>query len=49
MASRRTEDLHPFLTAQYRKAASEFEKAHPTAAQPFITSTYRSSKEQDDL
>jgi len=49
MASRRIEDLHPYLANAYKKAVAEFEKAYPLSAQPFITSTYRSKEEQDAL
>lgn len=49
MASRRIEDLHPYLANAYKKATAEFEKAYPLSAQPSITSTYRSREEQDAL
>lgn len=49
MSSRRIEDLHPYLGAAYKKAATEFEKAYPDDAKPFITCTFRSKDEQEQL
>ena len=49
MASRRIEDLHPYLAAAYKKTAAEFDIAFPGLSKPFITCTYRSKEEQNDL
>lgn len=49
MASRRLEDLHPYLAAAYRKTAAEWDMAFPGLAKPFITQTYRSNEEQNAL
>lgn len=49
MASRSKADLHPVLVAAYDKAADEYSKVYPKAPQPFLTCTYRSNEEQDEL
>ena len=49
MSSRRIEDLHYYLAAQYKKAVAEFEQCYPEAAKPILTFTYRSKVEQDAL
>lgn len=49
MASRRLEDLHPYLANAYRRAAAEWDMAYPLLSKPFVTQTYRSNEEQNAL
>lgn len=49
MASRRLEDLHPYLANAYRRAAAEWDMAFPLLPKPFVTQTYRSNEEQNIL
>lgn len=49
MASRKKEDLDPILVAAYNKAETKFKELYPLLPQPFLTTTYRSLQEQDEL
>jgi peptidoglycan L-alanyl-D-glutamate endopeptidase CwlK len=49
MASRKKEDLHPILKEAFEKAEIEYLKAYPDSPKPFLTCTYRSNLEQDQL
>jgi peptidoglycan L-alanyl-D-glutamate endopeptidase CwlK len=49
MASRSKEDLNSILVSAYEKAAKEYASLYPNASQPFITCTYRSNEEQEEL
>lgn len=49
MPSRKLEDLISELADAYRAAVAEYEKLYPNAPQPFITCTYRSPEEQNEL
>ncbi len=49
MASRDPEDLLPELANRWEQTKSAFTSKHPTLAQPFLTQTYRSPEEQNEL
>jgi peptidoglycan L-alanyl-D-glutamate endopeptidase CwlK len=49
MPSRKLEDLIPELADAYKLAVAEYEKLYPNSPQPFITCTYRSAQEQNEL
>lgn len=49
MASRKKEDLHDILSNAYESAVNEYLEKYPNMPIPFITCTYRSGKEQDQL
>lgn len=49
MASRSKDDLNEILVTAYEKACEEYLFLYPNAPQPFITCTYRSPAEQDEL
>ncbi len=48
MSSRSIKDAHPLLQEQYAKAKEQFEKQY-TTTEVFLTATYRSQDEQDQL
>lgn len=49
MASRSKSDLHLTLATAFVLTAVKYGKLYPTAPQPFITCTYRSGEEQEEL
>lgn len=49
MASRKIEDLHPTLQEVFKFGQSEWETRYPDRPVPFLTTTYRSHKEQDEI
>jgi peptidoglycan L-alanyl-D-glutamate endopeptidase CwlK len=49
MASRDKKDLRPELVQAYERAADKYKVLYPNDPQPFITCTYRSFQEQNDL
>ena len=49
MASRDKKDLDTRLTTAYDNACITFKQKYPTLPHPFITTTYRSPSEQDQL
>lgn len=49
MASRDTNDLHTILRKAYYKGVDEFKVKYPDLPQPFVTCTYRSPDEQNEL
>lgn len=49
MPSRDKKDLRLELAQAYEKACDKYKSLHPNDPQPFITCTYRSSDEQNEL
>lgn len=49
MASRNKEDLRLELVHAYNNAFEMYSKLYPNAPQPFLTCTYRSGEEQNEL
>ena len=49
MASRKKEDLHIYLRNAYDFACKTYHQMYPDDPQPFITCTYRSNEEQEQL
>jgi len=49
MASRKKEDMHLILRIAYEKAILKYEELYPNASIPFLTCTYRSNEEQEQL
>jgi peptidoglycan L-alanyl-D-glutamate endopeptidase CwlK len=49
MPSRSKADLHPLLVAAYDKTVKHYADLNPSAPQPFITCTYRTNEEQEQL
>ena len=49
MPSRSKSDLNEILVDAYDKACAEFLRLYPEKPQPFITTTFRSNAEQDEL
>ena len=49
MASRDKTDLHIELVMAYNKAAEKYKTLYPNDPQPFLTCTYRSVDEQNEL
>lgn len=49
MASRLKTDLNEILATAYDKACAEYAKLYPNEPQPFLTCTYRSKDEQNQL
>lgn len=49
MPSRKKEDLHQILKDAYERAESEYLKLYPSRPIPFLTCTYRSGEEQEQL
>lgn len=49
MASRLKTDLNEILSDAYDKACAEYFKLYPNDSQPFLTCTYRSKDEQNQL
>jgi peptidoglycan L-alanyl-D-glutamate endopeptidase CwlK len=49
MASRDKKDLHIELVYAFEKAADKYKTLYPNASQPFLTCTYRSREEQNQL
>jgi len=49
MASRDKKDLRPELVQAYEMAANRYKELYPNEPQPFITCTYRSGEEQNQL
>lgn len=49
MASRDKKDLNEILVDAYDKACAEYLRLYPDKPQPFITCTYRSKDEQNEL
>ena len=49
MPSRDKKDLMPNLREAYEYACDTYQSHYPDAPQPFLTCTYRSPKEQDEL
>ena len=49
MASRDVNDLLPELAKRWSLAKEKFTTQHPDLPQPFLTQTYRSPEEQNDL
>jgi len=49
MASRSKTDLNEILSDAYDKACAEYSRLYPSDSQPFITCTYRSNEEQEQL
>ncbi len=49
MASRDTSDLHFLLKDAYYKAIDKYKMMYPDDPQPFVTCTYRSPDEQNEL
>lgn len=49
MPSRSKSDLNEILVDAYDKACAEFLRLYPEKPQPFITCTFRSNAEQDEL
>jgi peptidoglycan L-alanyl-D-glutamate endopeptidase CwlK len=49
MPSRKKIDLHPILVEAYEKALIIYEEKYPNEPVPFLTCTYRSNEEQDQL
>lgn len=43
---RKPEELHPYLLANFERAAKEYKQAYPDDPQPFLTETRRSEEEQ---
>ena len=49
MASRDKKDLNIELTYAYDKAVDKYKALYPNSPQPFITCTFRSNEEQNEL
>lgn len=49
MASRDINDLHPVLASAFGQASQKWNAKYPTRPKPFLTATYRSSIEQEEL
>jgi len=49
MASRKIQDLHLILGIAFEKAVLKYEELYPNSPIPFLTCTYRSNLEQDQL
>ena len=49
MASRLKSDLNEILAQAYDKACAEYQLLYPNSPQPFLTCTYRSPDEQNQL
>lgn len=49
MASRKKEDLHLILGIAYEKAIAKYSELYPYGSKPFLTCTYRSGEEQEQL
>lgn len=49
MASRDTKDLHKQLATVWQQAAGLYKTRYPHAPQPFLTATFRSLEEQNEL
>lgn len=49
MASRSKQDLHPTLAAAYNSTEEKYLAKYPGRPLPFLTCTYRSGAEQDQL
>ena len=49
MASRDKKDLRPELVQAYEKGLAKYVALYPNEPQPFITCTYRSGEEQNEL
>jgi len=49
MASRDKKDLRPELVQAYEKAVEKYTALYPNDPQPFITCTFRSNEEQNQL
>lgn len=49
MASRKIEDMHPWLAERWKIAIVIWNKEHPKGPIPIITQNYRSPQEQNDL
>ena len=49
MASRKKEHLHPILLSAFEKAILKWSELYSDSAKPFLTCTYRSNEEQDQL
>lgn len=49
MASRKLEDLNDILVKAYNDTVIEYKAKYPLNPQPFITCTYRSKEEQNQL
>lgn len=49
MASRKKEDLHLILQNAFDKAIVKYSELYPNASKPFLTCTYRSNEEQEQL
>jgi len=49
MPSRKKEDLHQILRDAYEKAELKYSEIYQNASKPFLTCTYRSGEEQEQL
>jgi peptidoglycan LD-endopeptidase CwlK len=49
MASRKLEDCDPKLAKAYLECVEEYKKLYPDYPEPFITCTWRSNEEQEEL
>lgn len=49
MPSRKKEDLHLILGIAYEKAIAKWLELYPNESKPFLTCTYRSNEEQEQL
>ena len=49
MPSRNPEDMHPWLKERWEKAVDMWKSSHPNGPFPFLTCTYRSGAEQNQL
>ncbi len=49
MASRSEKDLHPEVAKRWKQSRDKFKETYPDLPQPFLTQTYRSPEEQNEL
>jgi len=49
MASRKIQDLHQILGIAYEKAIAKYSELYHDSSKPFLTCTYRSNEEQEQL